>query len=249
MSLRTPLLRRVTTLAAGLALTAGLVGTVGTAPVGAAQAEPGHAPVAVEDVVEVYAGTVTPVDVLANDTDADGDELAICRLGPVPRRLEVGIDGSQLIIVPKRLEAGTFTFTYYACDFGSLSPATVTVHVLEQPKVRVRVRKTDRPGQLRVTNRGDFGLSFLWGSAQEDDADGQVQVPRRSSALVEVQRRSLIWIAYNGRRQAFRLGVVRGIELPRGSMVLPPGAPDEDLAGLMTGRPVARDWALRWASR
>ncbi len=185
-------------------------------------------------------GHLATVDVLANDVDADGDELAVCRLGDVPRRLQVMIDGNQLLVYPLTEEARSFTFTYYACDFASLAPATVTVNVVEPPKVRILVRKTERPGRLRVTNRNNYGLRFLWGSVRADQPDGRVRIPGHTTTVVKVQRRSLIWLAHNPRRQAFRLGVVRGIELPAGSEVLPPGAQAQD-SGEFAGR-VARGW-------
>ena len=42
-----------------------------------AQAAP---PVTGADSASMYAGNAVEVDVLANDTDADGDDLAVCRI-------------------------------------------------------------------------------------------------------------------------------------------------------------------------
>ena len=49
----------------------------------------GSPPETVDDVVRIYAGAGREVDPVANDTDPDGDDLALCRLGRVPRNLFV----------------------------------------------------------------------------------------------------------------------------------------------------------------
>ncbi|GAB3856689.1 hypothetical protein GCM10028801_14070 [Nocardioides maradonensis] len=160
---------------------------------------------------------------LANDSDPDGDSLAVCRLGPIPKNLIVENSDRSLFIVG--LEPGTYSFTYYACDFSYLTPATVTVTVKAPPPMFAKVVKGERPGTLRVFNNGKFGFQFLWGSYKKRHADGRVSVPAHSSIRVRVRRVSVVWLAVNERNGAFKTGIIRGIHLPAGAHVLPPGAP------------------------
>ncbi|HJQ04959.1 MAG TPA: Ig-like domain-containing protein [Nocardioides sp.] len=191
---------------------------------GAAQATTGAPPVTVDDAVTVTALRGAAPDVLANDSDPDGDPLAVCRLGTVPSGLDAEIIDGKLELFP--FTPGTYSLTYYACDFDYLTPGTVTVTVKPAPKIAIRVLKSDsRPGQLKVVNRGSFTFAFQWGSYKKVQPDGRVHVAAHSSRWVHVRRVSVTWVASNARRGAFRIGFVRGIKLPRGVHALPPGAP------------------------
>jgi hypothetical protein len=92
------------------------------------------APVAVNDATNAVAGRVNSVNVLANDTDPDGQadlQAAVIVTGSAPLGIAAGAvhAGGSVSFTPN--QAGTFTFTYRARDAaGSLSnPATVTVTV------------------------------------------------------------------------------------------------------------------------
>ena len=211
----------------------------------AAGAPTGSAPVTQDDAVEVVLGGVGELDVLANDSDPDGDDLAVCRLADVPERLGVQtMDDGSLVIFPMGRRARTYTFTYYACDLEQLTPATVTVTTVAPPPVKIQVLKADRPGRLRVTNRGSFPLHYLWGSYKKDRPDGRVRIAPHTTEVVEVRRRSVIWVALNSRKGAFRLGIVRGIEHRPGADLLPPGAPRPGEFPI-AGRAAAQEWSAR----
>lgn len=193
-----------------------------------AYAAEGSAPITAPDRVTTQEGALKVVDVLANDTDADGDELVVCRMGDLPDGLEVvsgdlvGKDPRSLAIFAGR--PGTYAITYYACDFDYLTPGTLTVVVAKAPRIKVSVTKlAQRPGHLKVVNRSGFPVRFLWGSADERKPDGNVRVVRK--AVITVQRRSIVWYAGSRRTADLDFGMVRGIALPEGSEVLPPGAP------------------------
>lgn len=213
----------------GLTAVAALLTTgLATAPATAAE---GAAPVTVADNVTFRQDGYTDVDLLANDSDPDGDELALCRLGDIPKGLDLMIasyvtgdqDDNGTVFVSAS-KPGTYTVTYYACDFDYLTPGTLTVVVEKAPKIKVKVTKTAKPGRLKVVNTSGFPIRFMWGSAQERKPDGATLV-RDKAVVVKVQRRSIIWFAMNKRTGAVDGGVVRGIKLPKGSEVLPPGAP------------------------
>lgn len=189
-------------------------------------AAPAHAapPVVGDDTINIYANTVHMPDLLANDTDPDGDVLEICRTkgadeGPVYFIDFLGIP--MLIADPGT--RGTFTFTYYACDFETLVPGTVTVNVKPSPKINIKVTKLkNRPGRVRVVNKNPFALDFAWGHARADDPDGQVRLAKKGKRVIKVRRTAITWAAMNGNNGAERYGFLKGIKLPKGKKSLPP---------------------------
>ncbi|MBY8932922.1 Ig-like domain-containing protein [Pseudomonas fluorescens] len=99
---------------------------------------PNQAPTAIADSVATL-GVAIPINVLANDTDPEGNvPLAVNSLTqPAAGRGTVSTDGTVITYTPPATvtTAFTTTFTYIARDaFGALStPATVTVQVSPRP--------------------------------------------------------------------------------------------------------------------
>nr|WP_314644206.1 Ig-like domain-containing protein [uncultured Pseudomonas sp.] len=114
----------------GLASTAPATVTITVAP--------NQSPVAVADSIATL-GVAIPINVLANDTDPEGNvPLAVASLTqPALNRGSVSTDGTIITYTPPATvtTAFTTTFTYVARDsFGALSaPATVTVQVSPRP--------------------------------------------------------------------------------------------------------------------
>jgi len=204
-----PALRRTcTALLVSAVLAAGT-----TALAGPASAAP---PVTVDDNVTMYAGGVRTVDVLANDSDADGkDTLTICRLGDNVETAHyvVGIEDGKLFVATDPGVTGQITITYYACDYETLTPGTLTISF--KKVYPIRVTKLRRPGLLRVTNRNDRQVRFLWGSFKADNADGRTVVAPHDSTVVRVHRHRIDWVAMIGREALVGMGHVRNIALPR----------------------------------
>ncbi|HNQ90946.1 MAG TPA: Ig-like domain-containing protein [Verrucomicrobiota bacterium] len=94
------------------------------------------APVAASDSAATTAGMPVTIAVLANDSDADGDALAVSALGaPANGTVALNADGT-VTYTPVTGFVGTDTFTYQASDGLSLSPvATVTVEVTASQSV------------------------------------------------------------------------------------------------------------------
>jgi hypothetical protein len=206
-------------------LTAAVVGlglglsTLVAAPATADEAS--DAPVTAPDRVTVWAGgsmfSGAAVDVLANDTDPQGDKLEVCRVGPsASRYVEASaFMGSLSITVRRRAKAGTYVLTYYACDFDYLTPGTVTVTVKKAKRIRV-AKIPGRPGKLRVVNPNSRRVVVLWGSQDEEKPDGQIRLGGHKRAVITVTRERVFWFAYFPR--IFVLvgqGTVRGITLPK----------------------------------
>lgn len=90
---------------------------------------PNSGVVAVNDSAGAYADTAISINVLANDTDADSDTLAINQVAQ-PAHGTVSISGGQALYTPAAGWTGTDSFTYIATDRkGTFSQGTVTVTV------------------------------------------------------------------------------------------------------------------------
>jgi hypothetical protein len=214
-----------------LATSLGLVVTA--AP---AQAAP---PVVAGDATSMYAGNLREVNVLANDTDADSPgDLTVCRLGNESYKRVFAESVGDGVLVAYSLPSakpGTYTFTYYACDFEALVPATLTVTIDPEPEVTAKALP-GRPGKIKVTNPADFKIRYLYGSFKEPNPDGTVKIARNSSVILTVRRTQIDWIAYTRKGDFITQGKVKNIVLPPGTT--PPAA----------GRAVSPRLAKLWAS-
>lgn len=94
---------------------------------------PNQPPVAVDDEVETDHDTPVTIDVLANDSDPDGDTLTVDTVG-TPANGTATHTSDQVTYTPDPGFAGTDTFTYTVTDgHGGAAQATVTVTVHEPP--------------------------------------------------------------------------------------------------------------------
>lgn len=193
------------------------------------------APVTVDDRARVLAGGSTEAFVLANDRDADRDELTICRVeeqvpGLSVRRGETleSFDPETLepefvpvvqVQVRPRLAPGSYQVTYYACDEELLTPGTLTVKVVPGPQVSVRPIDA-RPGYVRVRHDWPAPLRFAWVESGSETLGPVVLRPGETRRL-RVRNTRLLWFAYTRRVTWFGSGVVRGIALPPGERPRP----------------------------
>jgi hypothetical protein len=152
--------------------------------------------VTVPDNVTMFPGGFIELKPTANDQDADGDRLAVCRLGDEHyRRIEAELYRSKLVIFAKpSVKPGSYTFTYLACDFSYLVPGTITVTIGKAPHIDVH-KVAGRPGRVRVSNPADFPIRFLYGSPKAQRPDGNVRVGAHKSKVVRVDRPTIIWVA------------------------------------------------------
>jgi hypothetical protein len=170
-------LRRAATLALALGLVA--------AP---AYAATGSAPVTAPDAVTVRAGDPDELDVTANDSDPDGDELQVCRIGSAPRALRATVSDGRLSVLPRRTARGTYSLTYYACDTSYLTPGTVTVRVRPPGPALTVTALTRLPGKVRIVNTYPHRTFHCeWRRLGSDRVEGRVTVEPRSRVVVRVQ--------------------------------------------------------------
>jgi VCBS repeat-containing protein len=152
-------------------------------------------PAAVDDdasVDEGLAPTATPIDVLANDTDADEDDLIIEDVTTPAHGTAVVADG-KIAYTPDPLYAGTDTFDYTAVDgFGGSSTATVHVTVVADttgPSIAAPAHRFVAPA---TAGRSVAAVRFSW--VAPSDPTGvigyDVEIARDSGAFVTLRSAS-----------------------------------------------------------
>src|SRR3954447_26584478 len=116
-----------------------VLGLALVSPASAARAATGSPPVTAPDAATVLQANTVAIKPVNNDHDPDNDLLALCRLGTEHYKgLSVDSFGDELDIFAKpHAKPGTYTFTYYACDFSYLVAGTVSVTVEKLPKIKV----------------------------------------------------------------------------------------------------------------
>jgi hypothetical protein len=129
------------------------------------QAAPANrAPVAEDDAVETEHGAVVRIDVLANDSDPDGDELTLEGVTE-PAHGTAAIDGDRVTYAPEAGFAGTDSFTYtLTAGRGGSAGATVTVTVQDPP---------NRPPSItEIADRQNTVGDRVALQVEAEDADG-----------------------------------------------------------------------------
>ncbi|OWY25259.1 tandem-95 repeat protein [Sphingobacteriales bacterium UPWRP_1] len=143
-------------------------------------------PLAVNDTTETFFQTPVLIDVLANDTDPDGDEIVILLLNNAQNGT-VEQFGTQVQYTPG---AGTFStdeFTYIITDpSGSTDTATVTITILMPPAEEVAA-----VNDTAQTNAGQNVFIAVLNNDTFNPAAGQPQVniltqPQNGTALTDM---------------------------------------------------------------
>ena len=201
------------------------------------------APVTVADTASMYPGNVVEIQPLANDTDADGDELVVCRIADSShKRVALVFDFTEegatsntdmLLISRTKAKPGTYTFTYYACDFQTLVAGTITVTIEESPDITAKALP-GRPGRIKVTNPADFKIRYFYGSFKEPEPDGIVKIAKHKPVVLNVRRTQIDWVAFS------RTGDYLARDGSRASC--PPGTTPPD-AGRSVSPRVTRLWS------
>jgi putative nucleotidyltransferase with HDIG domain len=116
---------------------------------------PGNrAPVTAPDSASTAAGVAVTISVLANDTDPDGDPVAIGSVGS-PSIGTATVSGTQIVYTPPVTASGTATFSYSACDpYGLCAAGAVSVTIAPPPLVPQDDTLTvsaGKPGVINVT--------------------------------------------------------------------------------------------------
>lgn len=138
---------------------------IGIAPV----AQENTPPVAVNDAVRVRLDRPVAVDVLANDTDADGDELRFRETLEATEGSDAAlVDGRVLLTSPP--EAGFVTVRYGITDGrGGTDTGTLTVESDPQAPLRAPIARDDRVSFQETVDQDEVTVDIL---ANDEDPDG-----------------------------------------------------------------------------
>ncbi|HEY9080489.1 beta strand repeat-containing protein [Magnetovibrio sp.] len=147
-------------------------GLTNTATVNVTVTDPNQAPVATNDTASTTAGNFVKIDVLANDTDPDGDALTISGTTSGSNGSVLIAQGASTVFyVPKAGFTGQDTFTYTTVDpKGKFDSATVTVNVTAGQATTDTVVYAENfdtnPNYTSVvsTNTANFGSTVGWQS-------------------------------------------------------------------------------------
>lgn len=200
-------------------------------------------PVARPDRIVAFEGDDLSPNVVANDTDPDGDTVTVCRAGtPSLRSARVEVDditeysasgssgssqtrehlsvtGELYVGVPRSTRPTTFTVPFQVCDDSYLVATTLTVRVIHVPDVRI-TRAFGHPGFVRVHNpsgrRATVSLNAPFTS--RSPWFGEVAMRPHSARDVRVDSRTVQWEAYTPGASGHFMGsgTVRGVVVPRG---------------------------------
>ena len=146
------------------------------------------------DRVTLHAGEGDRVDVIANDSDPDGEQLEVCRLGALHRALrESTVQDGELVVIAHRKALGTYTVTYYACDSSYLTAGTLTVKVTPPaPTLDIVAVEGAPPGRVRLVNTYKHKTFHCrWMPLDSDRIEGKVTVPPSSTVVIRVKTAEL----------------------------------------------------------
>jgi outer membrane protein OmpA-like peptidoglycan-associated protein len=161
------------------------------------------APVATNDAYSIACGAATPLTVLVNDRDADGDTLSITSVS-TPGKGTATISGGSILYTPAASACGgADTFTYTISDGkGGTATATVTVTVASSttPPPTGNVAPVAVNDAYTVACRLSTPLDVL---ANDRDADGN---PLTITSVTQPSKGARITLASDGRSLVYTPG-------------------------------------------
>lgn len=146
-------------------------------------------PVALDDTVTTAMGTAVTVAALGNDSDPDGNSLAIVSLG-TPANGSAVISGGAIVYTPATGFSGSDSFTY-TIDDGQGGRATARVNVTVQRTNQTPTANNDR---FLVPYSGDSVLAVL---GNDSDPDGD------ALSIVSFTQPALGTVSQSGNRLIF----------------------------------------------
>ena len=104
--------------------------------------------VAQADSASTHAGHAVSINVLANDSDPDGDEVRLDGIARPAGHGIAGIEDGRIVYTPNAAFVGDDTFAYQITDgHGGTASGQVTVHVTNKPVVAADDRATAHPNE------------------------------------------------------------------------------------------------------
>ena len=159
------------------------------------------------DAVRLRRNVETPLPVLVNDSDPDGDPMVLTVVEPLPPGLEVAVEGAQLAVVARAGAALLAPFEYDVDDgHGHVVRGSVLVEIIDD------VEPNRPPVVTADTDKVVVGQSVIIEvTANDVDPDGdpltvvsvtQPENDSRASGRVQSRRDPVLPIATGRRRGA-----------------------------------------------
>ena len=147
----------------------------GTVTIGIAQPlSTNHPPVALDDSVEVRPGRTFTTNVLANDADPDGDQVALVQGRFAPSQPDVPVDvvdGRVRVVTPET--EGFLNIGYTIADpAGATATANLSIRVDEEAPLMPPIARDDLVGVEEIDGREQISVSVL---DNDEDPDGAVE--------------------------------------------------------------------------
>jgi large repetitive protein len=177
-----------------------------------------HAPNAVNDARDVPQGAgATPLTILANDQDADGNSLTIiAKTDGAHGTVAITGGGTGLTYNPVNTYHGTDTFTYIISDGLASDMATVRVTVVRDTAAPIVLAPTERfPGHTVGTSTTKARLTWSATDLGSGISRYQLQVrvdggPWKAIALPKATSRTIVRSLTTGHTYRFRVRAVDG---------------------------------------
>lgn len=155
-----------------------------------------NAPIATDDTATTDADQAVTIDVLSNDSDADGDTLSIMSVTNGSNGT-VAVNGNQLVYTPTTGFSGNDSFTYTISDGKDTATATVNV------TVKAAVSNNSAPVAVDDSATTDAGQAVTINVLTNDtDADGDTlgitNVTDGSHGTVAISGDQVIYTPANG---------------------------------------------------
>jgi hypothetical protein len=123
---------------------------------------PNVPPVATADLATTLFQTAVTVNVLANDTDANGDPLAVIAVSQPGAGGVATFTPTSVTFIPADGFAGTTTFTYTVADGrGGETPGLVTVTVRPAETIAFTLAQFRQPNEWRLSGTGSINGSVI----------------------------------------------------------------------------------------
>ncbi|NUL43771.1 tandem-95 repeat protein [Cellulosimicrobium funkei] len=147
----------------------------GTVSIGIAQpTSTNNPPVALDDSIDVRPGRTITTNVLANDADPDGDQVALVegRFAPSQPAVPVDIvDGRVRVVTPET--EGFLNIGYTIADpAGATDTANLSIRVDEEAPLMPPIARDDLVGVEEIDGRDQISVSVL---DNDEDPDGAVE--------------------------------------------------------------------------
>lgn len=133
--------------------------------------ESNQAPYALKDVVSARPGRTVAVDVMANDTDPDGDPISISTTVDAPEGVEATVEGGRVLVTAPQTP-GDYTVIYSISDrWGATANGTLLLGVSPDAPLAAPIARDDKAQVADVLDRATTDIDVR---ENDDDPDGTI---------------------------------------------------------------------------